>query len=74
LRRLVQERTQLERYNPPDFHSNFSLIITKDDPRIVREVVDLEDGKLWKKAMLEEMETLEKNEAWDMLSPISRDN
>jgi hypothetical protein len=29
--------------------------------------VDLEDEKLWKKAMVEEMVTLEKNEAWDLV-------
>jgi hypothetical protein len=44
--RSVWERRQLERYNPPYFHLNFALSITDDDPRIVREAVDLEDGKL----------------------------
>jgi hypothetical protein len=34
------------------------LFITDDDPRTVREVVDSEDGKLWKKAMVEEMDNL----------------
>ena len=48
LRRPVQERRKLERYTPPNFHSNFSLFIIDDDPRIVREAVDSEDGKLWK--------------------------
>jgi hypothetical protein len=46
LRRLVQERMQLERYTPLDFHSNFYFLITDDDLRNVREAVDLEDGKL----------------------------
>jgi hypothetical protein len=40
---------------------------TDDDTRTVREAVDSEDGKLWKKAMNEEMETLDKNEAWDLM-------
>jgi hypothetical protein len=40
LRRSVRERRQPERYSPPDFHSNFSLSITDDDPRTVREVVN----------------------------------
>jgi hypothetical protein len=39
--------------SPPDFHSNFSLSITDDDPRTVREAVDSEDGNLWKRAMEE---------------------
>jgi hypothetical protein len=43
------------------------LSITDDDPRTVREAVDSEDGKLWKKAMVEEMTTLDKNEAWDLV-------
>ena len=41
LRRSVRERRIPERYTPYDLHSNFSLSITNDDPRTVREVVDL---------------------------------
>jgi hypothetical protein len=67
LRRSVRERRQPERYTPSDFCSNFALSITDDDPRIVREAVDSEDGKLWKKAMDEEMAALDKNEAWDLV-------
>eukprot|EP00253_Pinus_taeda_P003121 PITA_03121 len=33
----------------------------------MKEVVDLEDGKLWKKAMVDEMASLHKNEAWDLI-------
>jgi hypothetical protein len=40
------------------------LSITDDDPRTVREVVDLEHGKVLKKAMDEEMIALDKNESW----------
>jgi transposase InsO family protein len=67
LRRSDRERRLLERYSPSNFHSNFSLSITNDDPRTVREVVDLEDGNIWKRAMEEEMESLDKNEAWDLV-------
>ena len=63
MRRSVQERRQPERYSPSAFCSNFSLTITDDDPRTVREVVDSEDGKLWKEAMVDEMASLHKNEA-----------
>jgi hypothetical protein len=38
-----------------------------DEPRSVTEVVNSEERKLWKKAMVEEMEALEKNEAWDLV-------
>jgi hypothetical protein len=34
------------------------LSITDDNPITVRDAVDSEDGKLWKKAMVEEMECL----------------
>jgi hypothetical protein len=67
LRRSVRDRRQPERYSPPDFHSNFALSIIDDDPRTVREAVNSEDSKLWKKAMVEEMDALDKNEAWDIV-------
>jgi hypothetical protein len=44
LRRSVRYRRKLERYNPPDFRSNFALSINDDDPRTVREAVNLEDS------------------------------
>jgi hypothetical protein len=43
------------------------LSITDDDPGTVREAVDSEDGNLWKRAMEEEMASLDKNEAWDLV-------
>jgi hypothetical protein len=67
LRRSVRERRQPKRYSPPDFRSNFALSITDDDPRTVREAVNSEDSKLWKKAMVEEIDALDKNEAWDIV-------
>eukprot|EP00253_Pinus_taeda_P001900 PITA_01900 len=33
----------------------------------VKEVVDSEDGKLWKEAMVDEMASLHKNEGWDLV-------
>ena len=33
----------------------------------MKEAVDLEDGKLWKEAMVDEMASLHKNEAWDLV-------
>jgi len=67
VKRSVQERRQPERYIPSTFCSNFSLSITNDDPRTVKEAVDSEDGKLWKEAMVDEMASLHKNEAWDLV-------
>ena len=54
-------------YGPSILYSKFSLSITDYDLRNVREETDLEDGKLWKEAMLDEMESLDKNEAWDLV-------
>jgi hypothetical protein len=67
LRRSVQERRKPQRYSLPGFSSNFGLFIIDEDPITVREVVDSEDGKLWKKAMIEEMIALDKNDAWDLV-------
>ena len=62
LRRLVRDKRQPERYSPPDFCSNFALSIIDDDPRTIREAMNSKDGKLWKKAMVEEMIALDKKE------------
>ena len=67
MRRSVQERRKPERYSPSEFCSNFALSITDSDPRTVKEAVDSEDGKLWKEAMVDEMASLHKNEAWDLV-------
>jgi len=67
VRRSIRERRQLESYSPSAFCSNFALYITNDDPINVKEVVDSEDGKLWKEAMIDEMASLHKNEAWDLV-------
>eukprot|EP00253_Pinus_taeda_P016666 PITA_16666 len=67
MRRSVQERRWPERYSPATFYSNFSLSITDDYLRTMKEAVDSEDGKLWKEAMVDEMESLHKNEAWDLV-------
>jgi hypothetical protein len=74
LRRLVWERRKPEMYTPPDFHSNFTLFIIDGDPKIVEEAVDSEDVKLWEKTMIEEMTTLDKNEAWDLVEFPTRRN
>jgi hypothetical protein len=66
LRIPVRERRKTKRYSPPNFHSNFSLSITDDDPTTIKEVVNSKDSKLWKKAMFEEMDSMDKNEAWDL--------
>ena len=33
----------------------------------MKEAVDSQDGKLWKEAMVDEMASFHKNEAWDLV-------
>jgi hypothetical protein len=67
----MRDRRQPERYSSLDFCSNFSLSITDDDPITVREAANSEDSKLWKKAIVEEMDALDKNEAWDIVELLA---
>jgi hypothetical protein len=62
VRRLERIRKLVERYIPPNFHSKFVLTSIDDEPKSVGEAVDSLEGKLWKDAMLEEIELLYKNE------------
>ena len=43
------------------------MSVTDDDPRNVKEAVNSEDSDLWKKVMDEEMDSLDKNEAWNLV-------
>ena len=74
MRRSGRERRQPERYSPSAFSSNYALSVTDDDPRTVEEAVVSEDGKLWKEAMVDEMESLHKNEAWDLVELLAGRN
>ena len=61
-RKYGQARKKIERYSPPNLLSTFSLSSIEDDPRLVKEAINLIEGELQKKAMEEEMESLKKNE------------
>ena len=65
-RRPGKVRKPFERYSPPNFHSAFLLTATDDEPKSVKEVVDLVEGKQWKDVMVKEMESFHKNETWDL--------
>eukprot|EP00253_Pinus_taeda_P009991 PITA_09991 len=71
-RRSVQERRHPEEYCPYAFCSNFCLSIIDDDPITMKKAVDSKYGKLWKEAMVDEMESLYKNEAWDLVELLAR--
>ena len=63
LRRSDHLRRPVERYSPPNFCYDFVLSSINDESRYVKEAINFEEAKLWKKAMVEEMEFLDKNEA-----------
>jgi hypothetical protein len=42
------------------------LTAIDDEPNLVGEVVNLAEGKLWKESMVEDMESLQKHETWDL--------
>jgi len=67
VRRFDRERRPVDKYSPLDFCSTFVLFAVSDEPRSVKEAVNSEECKLWKNAMVEEMEALDKNEAWDLV-------
>jgi len=67
LRRFNHVGRLVERYTPPYFHSSFVLLTICGEPRYVKEVVSFEECKLWKDCMVEEMEYLDKKEAWDLV-------
>ena len=67
VRRSDRERRPVDKYSPPEFRSAFVLSAVSDEPRSIKEPVNYEECKLWKNAMVEEMEALDKNEAWDFV-------
>ena len=67
LRRFDHVERQAERYIPLDFCYAFALSVSNEDPILVKEALGSSEGKLWKEAMVEEMESLDKNEAWDLV-------
>jgi hypothetical protein len=43
------------------------LTATDEDPDSTREAFDSTEGRLWNDAMVKEMESLHKNETWDLV-------
>jgi hypothetical protein len=74
VRRSKQVRKKFKRYGPPNFCSAFLVTCTYAEPKSVREGINSIEGRLLKDAMVEEMESLHKNEMWDLVQPLSRRN
>ena len=66
-RRSYHVRIPVERYSPHDFHFAFVLYTINDEPRSVKYAVSSKECKLWKNAMVEEVEALDKNEALELV-------
>jgi hypothetical protein len=66
VRRSKRVRKPVERYSLLDFCSTYVLIAIDDEPKSVEEVINSTEGKLWKDAMVKEMESLHKNETWEL--------
>jgi hypothetical protein len=64
---LERVRKLVERYSSPKFCSTFMLTSFDDEPKSVMEAVDSAEGKIRKDTMVEEMESLHKNEIWDLV-------
>eukprot|EP00253_Pinus_taeda_P021000 PITA_21000 len=65
LRRSTRERKIPKRYE--DSASSFSLITNDGEPSCYQEAVDDTDSEKWKVAMEEEMDSLAKNNTWDLV-------
>ncbi len=65
LRRSTRERKTPKRYE--DFASSFALITEDGEPSCYQEAVDDTDSEKWKVAMEEEMDSLAKNNTWDLV-------
>jgi hypothetical protein len=54
-------------YSSSYLHPSFLLYTIDEDPKSIKEAIDSIEGKLWKDVMVEEMESLNKNETWDLV-------
>ena len=65
LRRCTRERKCLKRHE--DSTSSFPSITEDGEPSCYQEAVDDTDSKKWKTTMKEEMDSLAKNNTWDLV-------
>ena len=74
LRRSIHEKQKLGIYTPLIFYFDFPLSIINNDPRTIRDTMHLQNGKFQKKAIIEEMAYLHKNEAWNIMEFLAKIN
>ena len=61
VKRPSRERKQPKRYSPPKFCSYFALYSIEYDRKSANKEIELTQGKLWKRAMDKEFESLKNN-------------
>ena len=64
-RRSIRERKPPKRYT--DFVSSVALFTDDGEPSCFQEAIDCAKNAKWKMAMKEEMDSLEKNETWNLV-------
>jgi len=69
LRRSTRQRRHPDRYNygSSSFRCIFSLSSHTDEPRTMKEAMDMEDKESWRLVVDEEMDALRKNDKWDLV-------
>jgi hypothetical protein len=65
--RSTRHRKPPKRYSPNDWRCIFYLNTNMDEPRYVEEALGINDAGSWKIDMDEEMESLKKNDTWDLV-------
>lgn len=50
-----------------DSNCAYALITNADEPRTVKEAIDMSDSDSWLEAMYEETTSLKKNQTWDLV-------
>ena len=64
-RRSTRERKPPKRYT--DFVSSVALFTDDGEPSCFQEAIDCAENAKWKMEMKEEMDSLEKNETWNLV-------
>lgn len=76
VRRSTRERQQLDRYSYSPERFNYSmlnvnyfdaLLMDVDEPRTIKEAINMLDSNSQLSAMKDELKSLEKNETWDLV-------
>jgi hypothetical protein len=69
LRTSTRQRRQPNMYNysSSDFKCIFALSTNVDEPRTVKEAMEIENSEHWRLAMDEEMVALRKTDTWDLV-------